>query len=151
MSELEIKLGDYFGGDLDIKAKVKFRDLVKQLDPTFIIKREDLDSFQMLKDDILDNVKEPKSIAGRYIFIKGYGFRKSAWGYECLITPEDNFDRVWKDTLEGIQGVSFTAPGDRGKAYFTRYRSKSGGKEDFNPVTKSRGESTEETKRRINY
>lgn len=136
---IEIKLGDYFGGPYDKKAENKFKDLVKELDPTFII-----------DDKNLEYRSEPRSIAGKYFMIKGYGFRESAWGYECLITPEDTYDSLWKEVIEGGLPVSLKAKGDRGKNYFTRYKTSNGGKPEFNPVTKTGGfESIEDTKKRI--
>lgn len=136
---LDIKLGDYFGGDLDVRAKVRFKDLVKKLDPSFKI-----------DDKNITFKSEPQEIAGRYFMIKGYGFRESAWGYECLITPEDSFDRIMKDAKEDINTFCIKAKGDRGKNYFTRFKSSTGGKLDFNPVSKTGGvESIEDTRRRI--
>lgn len=150
---MEINLGDYFGcpHENEKKCKMYFSDLVNQLDPTYIIRKEDLDGMLLLKDEVLDTIKEPKSIAGKYVMIKGYGFRKCGWGYECLITPKDSFDRLWNETVEDLQPVMLKAKGDRSKNYYTRYKTSKGGKEDFNPVTKTGGyESVSDTKRKFN-
>ncbi len=137
--EIKIELGDYFGGPLEKKCKAKFVDIAKQLDPTYII-----------DERALIYKSEPRSIAGKYFMIKGYGFRECSWGYECLITPTDNYDRIWKENLEPIKPMGIKAEGDRSKSFFTRYKTVKGGKEEFNPTTKAGGwEDVQETKNRI--
>lgn len=94
------------------------------------------------------NIKEIEDLDidffGDFYYVNNYIFRKHIYGhFICYKNPEECHER-------SIINIP-KAKGDRGKDYFTRYRSSSGGKDEFNPVTKTGGfENIQDTKRRLN-
>jgi len=94
------------------------------------------------------NIKEIDNLEidfyGDFYYVNEYIFRKHIYGhFICYKNPEECHERVSFNIPK--------APGDRGKDYFTRYRTSTGGKDDFNPVTKTGGfEDPKITKKRLN-
>lgn len=82
---------------------------------------------------------------GDFYYVNEYIFRKQMYGQGFM---------CYKNPIEVHVKRSLNigkAKGDRGKNYFTRYRSTKGGKDEFNPVTKTGGfENIADTKRRLN-
>lgn len=64
---------------------------------------------------------------GDFVTIDKYWFKKIYSYYQCLATPAEQH--------EPRLIFSPKAAGDRGRAFYQRYRSTTGGKEDFNPTT----------------
>jgi hypothetical protein len=86
---------------------------------------------------------EENDLFGDFLLFEEYGFKKVYDKFICLITPTEHHTRQ-------TVNISSKASGDRGKNYFTRYKSKHGGKEAFNPVSKTGNkESIKDTKRRL--
>lgn len=64
---------------------------------------------------------------GNFVTIDNYWFKKVYSYYQCLATPSEQHE----------MRIVFSpkAAGDRGRGFYQRYRSKTGGKEEFNPTT----------------
>jgi hypothetical protein len=88
-----------------------------------------------IKDDSAD-------LFGDFIVVNDWLFKKIYSNYQCLATPTERHEK---------QSLNFVkANGDRGKNYFTRYKTSKGGVEGFNPVTKTGGvEKISTTKKRL--
>ena len=119
--------------------EVKLYDVFEEEDFIKLIKIKFNETFDPNKE--LISIRE-EALFGEFYLTNSYGFKKCYGGYQCLITPTESAEKI---TVSFIK-----AEGDRGKEYYTRYKSKNGGKEEFNPVTKTGGwEDISVTKKRL--
>lgn len=122
--------------------KLELYDVFEEKEFIKLIKENFNTDFNPKKEKLVFIDEEP-SLYGDFYLIENYAFKKCFGGYQCLVTPNEKHTALFQNGIK--------ASGDRSKAYFTRYRSKLGGKEEFNPVTKSGGrEDINVTKARIN-
>jgi hypothetical protein len=109
-----------------MNREIKLYDVLSEEEFLMLLsdsKTEALLKFQELK---IVEIKE-EDIYGDFLFINNYGFKKTYGSFQCLITPTE------KHTKQII--CIPKSSNDRSKNFYTRWKSRRGGKDGFNPVT----------------